>query len=285
MSLPPPTDSAPWSHSDRLRALDEALQPDEPAMKRVMAGLPARRQACRARQRNLRLAMAGGAALAAGLVAWALSHSGPPAPVALSSPEQATIQPVTGLRLSHEGEGSMAFEEDQLVIDWVRGRLGVDLDPGARRHLEVHSPEARIEVLGTAFTVERDGLGTSLTMARGTVATWCHEQPGPTLSAGATWRCFRSGASALHEARTLQGQGAEPAAVRAVVEQGLAIPDTPPGTRDELAVLRIALLSDGGEAGAALEAARAYLATGSALRRPEVELIVARLGGMISPEP
>lgn len=201
------------------------------------------------------------------------------------SPEQATIQPVTGLRLSHEGEGSMAFEEDHLVIGWVRGRLGVDLDPGAGRHLEVHSPEARIEVLGTAFTVERDDLGTSLTMTRGTVATWCHEQPGPTLSAGATWRCFRSGASALHEARTLQGQGAEPAAVRAVVEQGLAIPDTPPGTRDELAVLRIALLSDGGEAGAALEAARAYLATGSALRRPEVELIVARLGGMISPEP
>jgi ferric-dicitrate binding protein FerR (iron transport regulator) len=268
-----------------LRALDEALEPDEPAVRRVLAGLPARRQIRQTRRRALRLAAAGGAALAAGLLVWALTRPVPPLPVALTSPEQASSQPVTGLRLTHEGEGSMAFEEERLVIAWEQGRLGVDLDPAAGRHLEVRSPEARIEVLGTAFTVERDGLGTSLTMARGSVQTWCHDRLGPKLGAGATWRCFRSAAAALHAARTLQGGGAPPEVVRAVVDEGLSIPDLPAGTRAELEVLRIALLAEEADNTAALRAARAYLATGATHRREEVRLIVARLEGTMIPSP
>jgi len=281
MSLPP----EPWPHRDALRALDDALTPGADAVGTVIAGVEPLRRRRRTRRRVLRAATAGIAAATLGLVLWAANRQEAPARLALDSPAEASTEPLAGLRLVHEGQGTLDAAGGRLRIDWQEGRLGVDLDPSADRALEVRTPEARIEVLGTAFSVDRDGLGTLLVMERGEVATWCHGRPGPRCTAGSTWRCHRSAAAALHAARTLQGEGAPPARILGVVEQGMAIPEPSQGTREELEVLRIALLADAVDPAAALAAARAYLATGTHHRREEVQLLATDLEGTMTPAP
>ncbi|MGF1468107.1 MAG: FecR domain-containing protein [Sandaracinaceae bacterium] len=79
---------------------------------------------------------------------------------------------------------------DVLVLRVARGRVRVAFDPpeGAGHRLAVETPEARVEVVGTAFSVQRDErYGTTVSVEEGVVRVVPRGSPPLRLTAGQTY--------------------------------------------------------------------------------------------------
>ncbi len=140
-------------------------------------------------------ALAGAAALA--LSAFVHTQEPPQAPTPqdslaelLHSPERVEQrQPTPGLALSFQGRGTLAGRRAAPRLAWETGALDVDLDPDADSDLVIQTREALIRVVGTRFTVTRDGPRTEVEVLRGQVQVRCAAGGGADLLAGQQHRC------------------------------------------------------------------------------------------------
>ncbi|MGQ9370131.1 FecR family protein [Azospirillum sp. ST 5-10] len=107
---------------------------------------------------------------------------------------------VDGSRLVLDADSavSVSLDDAQRTVVLRRGRVWVDVVHDSRRGFRVVAGDVAARVLGTAFDVERQGGGVTVTVERGTVAVAADGRPegGVVLSAGQRTRVVAGQASA-----------------------------------------------------------------------------------------
>ncbi len=227
------------------------------------------------------LGLAAVAAAAAVILALGLlPHAPEPLAVALSSDAAwSQAEPAPAVSLGFRGRGRVTGDEHAPRVLWESGTLAVKVEPGRGVALVVETREAEVRVVGTAFSVTRDALGTRVQVDHGRVVLRClgaAEQP---LDAGGDATCRRTTpATLLTRARVLESQGAPADEVLRIAEAALAL-DAAPELLPEIAVVRIRALASLGHSGEALAAAERYLeiGMGDPGRRIEIRRLAAGL--------
>lgn len=165
-------------------------------------------------------------------------------------------------------------------IHWEAGTLAIDVTPNRGIDLVVETDEGSVQVVGTAFAVTRDALGTHVSVDRGHVRVSCVAGTERALGAGDETTCLPLRAAAwLGRAQALLVAGQPTDDVLDAITHGLALAAPADPASGELVALRIRVLVDAGRYPEALAAAYAYLASGAATRRGEVEALAAELRG------
>lgn len=240
-------------------------------------------------QRPLLLAAA---AVLLAVVGWGMGQAdrlrpAPPAieRAALSAGDAfASLTPSPGVDLSFQGEGQVVGTPQNPHVLWERGTLHVEVTPEQGIHLTVQTREAQVEVVGTGFTVQRTASGTAVDVRHGKVRVYCGEDTPVLLEAGQSVLCGPvSAAGRLARARRLEQSGAPPAEILQAVSQGLQGDGARGPVRAELLTTRIRALARAGEREAARAAATAYLASGEALRRDEIDALLQQLSPDTAP--
>jgi ferric-dicitrate binding protein FerR (iron transport regulator) len=225
-----------------------------------------------------------GLAVAAAAAGFALVIARPdpglePVQAQLSAARQpAELAPTPHVALSYRGAGSLEGTQRAPHIRWESGTVSVEVEPERGVELVVSTAEARVSVVGTAFEVTRDALGTQVRVDHGQVQVVCAHGPTQLLSARAETTCLPTTAHGmLARARALQSAGAAPELLLSTAEQALERYPEPGPVRSELRLVRIEALTVLGREAEALEQARAYLEAGKELRRDSVLALAARL--------
>lgn len=229
--------------------------------------------------------------LPCGLVAWlswANHRAHRPLDIALESEQPASSIPLPPLALRYQGAGHVGGTVARPDIEWVLGRIELELEPDASAELTLRTVEATVRVTGTRFAVERDAAGTKVEVAEGRVAVRCQSSEPPdgerALAVGESILCVpTTSAGLLGRARLLQQQGDLLGSEQAV-EQGLALATRQTPARGELLALAVQLRLLRGDEGSAREAARAYLDEGFPARADEIQRIMDELNTGRSPE-
>lgn len=249
-----------------------AVEPRPGAIERLKQTAPRRRPL-----RWLRLTPIPLVAAVAFVTLWALR---PPPPLSelLSATIPTERRLTEALRLDYEGSGAVEGVELAPHIRWEVGRLGVELEPHRGVALTVETDEGEVAVLGTAFSVTRDALGTRVAVTRGRVRVSCREAAPIELGAGDEVECLPLRAAGwLGRAQALNRAGRPLEDVREAIDRGLNLATPGDPVAGELVALRIYALLQAGLYPEALSAAEAYLASGAAPRRAEVEALAAEL--------
>ena len=249
-----------------LQGLDDD---DEQALERLRARRPDRRR----RRWAAPVAVAAAAAVALWLVVPDEPTPEPPPRVEVAwAGTPARHAPVEGVTVDAEGRGQLVAEGRRVEVAWERGRLALDVDPARQLEVEVVTREAVVRVLGTAFAVERDALGTSVDVERGVVSVACGDDARE-LGAGDARRCLPTTAAGLL-GRALALSAAEE--VLESVDRGLDVAETGSAVHGELLALRAETLAGQGRADEARAAAQAYLDAGHTARAADLAPLLAR---------
>jgi hypothetical protein len=183
--------------------------------------------------------------------------------------------------VSYVGRGEVTGTNRNPVIFWEVGRLTTCLTPGRGMHLVVETPDGRAEVHGTCFQVERDALGTRVTVTEGRVEVTCAGGTPGMLDPGASRECRPTRPAALlARARALKDRGDNDGAL-ATLDDALARSTAGDPARGEILALAFDLRVARDELPAALEAARTYLAEEYEPRRADMADAVPRLAGKL----
>ena len=228
--------------------------------------------------RPTRLLMGGAAAGLLAMAATALLFlpAAPPAeppdePLSadLASLEDAgTVEVGDRFALSYEGRGRLDGTLQHPRIHWESGAVNVDVNPEHHLDLRVLTRDAEVRVVGTVFSVNKDLLGTSVSVTRGVVAVDCTDGESVSLTAGEQHTCLPTTAGGLlARARSLQGAGEPAASVLHTVEAGLAMAKPGSAVAMELRVLHMQQLAASSQPESVLAEARTYLSTDYSLRR------------------
>lgn len=244
---------------DRLEALPE---PDPAAIDRMWVRFLTTQALEPRRRRRRRIAGAMTVvALAATAVLWFTAPE-PPRRMDLGvavTPEHHEWSPE--IRLEALGEGAVSGVSRDATIQWSSGTVRVEVEPHTGTQLTVVTKEAHVRVVGTRFDVQRDGLGSTITVDHGRVAVQCGDGWHGDLTAGQHHTCLPlTPAELLGRATALldDGRGDE---VSATLDRGLALADGP--VRGELLARRMRLRASEGDVDGALADATAYLASPS----------------------
>lgn len=180
------------------------------------------------------------------------------------------------VQVTASGSGHATGTARALHLDWTRGTLQVEVEPGQGVQLTVTTEEAAVRVVGTGFQVVRDVLGTRVDVLHGRVAVHCAAGDDRELGAGDTLTCLpTTAARRLGRLRELQATLAPDALLREA-DAAAALPDAPGAVAGELAALRTDALLRLGRDAEALAAAEQALATGTT-RADELHRVAARL--------
>jgi hypothetical protein len=276
---------------DRVRDRVHQQLSDEQIAKAVLGHLPAPLPGAEARVRARlasprpasRRTWAYGVALAAAAAGFGLLLLPDPglAPVqarldAVAAPVE--LQPSPEVALVYAGSGRIEGTRRAPHIQWESGTVHVDVEPEQGIELEVHTAEATVQVVGTAFAVIRDPLGTRVEVEHGRVRVDCRAGGGEALGAGDSTTCLPTTAHGmLARARELQDRGASPELLLDTATVALERHPEPSLVRSELQLVRIEALTLLGREAEALVLAEDYLGAGSELRRDSVLALAARL--------
>ncbi|MEM6930132.1 MAG: FecR domain-containing protein, partial [Myxococcota bacterium] len=244
-------DAEGWTVERLLAGVGE---PDPAAVRRVAARLRA------SRRRPLAL---GALTLTAAAALWAVIASTPsPAP---TDPLDVVLDDASGhprslteaVEVEARGEGRVGGTVAEPRVDWERGELRVRVDPEAGIHLVVDTPESRVTVLGTVFSVVRSPLGTEVAVERGEVAVACRDvDTEARIGPGQVASCQPSTAAGLlGRARTLEARGASLDEVIGVLTRALER-DSPAVVRGEVLAQQIRIFRAAGRRTEALLAAQ-----------------------------
>jgi ferric-dicitrate binding protein FerR (iron transport regulator) len=257
------------------------VQPRPDAVERVTRRVLARH----ARPRRDVRPWVAGALLAAALLLLVLRPAPPDGaldvPLASVTPVERTLTAEVALEFQGSGEATGTRRAPR--IRWEAGTVSLDVRPNAGVELTVETPEGRVEVRGTSFSVTRDDLGTHVAVTRGSVAVVCLDGRSTLLGAGDDVVCEPVRAMGmLSRAHALRDGGAAAPAILAAIDRGLGLATPGEPARLELLALRLDVLVAAGRDAEALAAAEAYLAEGDGPRHDEVvawaESLRARLG-------
>lgn len=204
---------------------------------------------------------------------------------ALRAPSPADVPLTTGdvpltrdVHLSAAGEGLARHADDRIEIAWSHGALSVEVEPDRGVKLAVVTDEAEVSVVGTGFTVTRDALGTTVTVAHGRVDVDCALGASVLLGAGESRTCHpRTAAGALGRVRALEARGVAGAAVLEEIDAALGRPDATGAVAHELAAMRVRALLALGRDADALAATEQALRAWPGARDLELRRVAARL--------
>lgn len=269
----------------RVRArLDASLQSAAPllrdafpapsplAAQRVREGL-VRRRAARALRRPEWVLGALGAAMAAALLLVVVRPE-TARDVALSNGD-VTLSPVVSVATAGAGQARGAGPDWQ--VDWQSGRIDVSVVPDAGARVSVVTREARVEVVGTAFSVDRDALGTSVDVAHGRVVVTCFADGRVyTLGGNEAAVCTPTTASGLLARASALAERGDAAGVQEALDAADALPQDP-AVRAEVGFLRMSTLVSGGQLDQAAAIADDLLALPAHARTGEVLSIALHL--------
>ncbi|MEQ1571924.1 MAG: FecR domain-containing protein [Myxococcota bacterium] len=176
-----------------------------------------------------------------------------------STDAETVLVPAPGVSLTARGAGDIGGTSDAPRIDWTGGSLAVEVEPERGIDLVVETREARVRVVGTVFSVDRDALGTSVGVTRGKVEVTCAGGRPQLLGAGERVTCLPNTAPGLlGRANALKAANAAPADVLAAVDAGLPIAQGP--YEGELRAVRAEMLLQLDRPVEAVAEARRYLA-------------------------
>lgn len=188
------------------------------------------------------------------------------------------LAPSPHVALAYQGAGSLEGTRQAPRISWESGTVQVQVEPDRGIQLVVATAEAEVLVVGTAFAVTRDALGTQVDVDHGTVRVTCHSGAATLLGAEEHTTCLPTTAyGMLARARALQSQGAAPELLLTTAEVALERHPELSLVRSELQLVGIEALTRLGREADALEQAQTYLSSGSELRRDGVLALAARL--------
>lgn len=201
----------------------------------------------------------------------------------LSSQGPASMSPAPYLDVHYTGEGKLEGQGSSWHIRWQRGGVQVELDPRAQREVHVHTEEADVDVIGTTFDVERNPLGTRVSVERGLVRVTClQSQETLTLAADHEHTCWPTTPSGLlARALHLADHDAPSAARLATLEAGLAMSPPEEPVHGEMISHQVTTLLQADRKSDALEAARRYLALPEAPREAAVRDVAVQLAVML----
>ena len=179
---------------------------------------------------------------------------------------------------SHDGSGRAVVSGEHVVIDWEIGQIDLAIAPDRRSDLSVRTSEGTVQATASAFHVERNALGTALTVDRGEAVFTCVDAIPRTIGAGQTAECWpTTGAGLLGRARLLEGNDAEPSAVLRTVDAALRA-EQADAVRGELLAMKAGVLVDLDDDAGALDAAeRAIEATTDRARIEALRHMAVRL--------
>jgi len=230
----------------------------------------------------------GGLLAAAATAIVVLPGMSAPDPLALSFADGAAagVEVAPGVVMTADGAGELSGTETAPRLAWASGAVDISVEPGAGLDVQVATDEATVRVVGTVFRVERDALGTTVSVSRGKVAVECVDQDERFVPAEQSITCLPTSAAGLLGRAQALPPGTE--AVLAAVEAGLAsAPDS--AIQTELSALRVDHLAHTQQFDAAIAAAERHLAVPEMGRRAEVARIGATLAyqrdacGSVSP--
>ena len=212
------------------------------------------------------LGIAAVAAAAAVALVFGLRTTEPePLALALSSDrEWIRSEPAPNVSLGFQGTGRITGDEQSPRVVWESGTLDVQVEPDQGVNLVVETREAEVRVVGTAFAVTRDVLGTRVVVDHGRVAVRCLGSGESILSARDDHTCLPTTVGGLlNRAGALHDQGAPATQLLETADAGLAL-DAPDAMRIEFATERVKALHSLGRDAEALGEAERYLASGVA---------------------
>lgn len=196
----------------------------------------------------------------------------------LDAPERVSRSLTAEVDLDYQGSGSVEGTRRAPRIRWEVGRLDVSVMPDQGIDLVVETDEGAVRVVGTAFSVTRDALGTLVVVEHGEVNVTCQGGLPHAFHLGEQITCLPVRPAAwLGRAHALLAAGHPVDDVLDAVDQGLELSRREGPADGELVALRIRVLVDAGRYPEALRAADAYLASGATPRRSEVEALAAEL--------
>ncbi len=220
------------------------------------------------------------AAAAAGLTVVAVMPDPGLAPVQAelaAGTQRAELQPSPEVALAYQGAGQLEGTRQAPRIAWESGTVHVDVQPEQGIDLVVETVEAQVQVVGTAFAVTRDLLGTTVEVDHGLVRVVCVDGDTVEIGAGDRHLCYPTTAhDMLVRANTLRERGAAPELLLNTAELAL---QRYSGTvvDEELVAVRIESLTRLERSVDAYSAAQAYLAADYTSRRDDVLRLTAKL--------
>jgi len=188
-----------------------------------------------------------------------------------------TLAPTRHVALDYQGKGAIRGTAEAPRLEWTSGTVRAEVEPGRGIELQVRTPEATVQVIGTVFEVERGAPGTTVSVARGRVKVECDLGTSALLQRGQRHTCLpTTAAGLLGRARHLQRSGAPPAETLTAIELGLGRPGND-AVHFELRYVKVLVLAESGRRKAALRQASALLARGAGHRTDELEELVLEL--------
>ena len=161
---------------DLRDAIEHMEEPDPRAVDRIWR----RFEDSRARRRwpAWTLAGAGGLGLAGAAVAAAVvALSWPSAERTLQLESLATRTHTWSEQVSLDvtGRGTVRGTDQDVQIRWLSGHLRIEVEPNTGTRLQVHTDEARVQVIGTVLSVDRGALGVAVGVEKGRVRVTCRD--------------------------------------------------------------------------------------------------------------
>jgi ferric-dicitrate binding protein FerR (iron transport regulator) len=181
------------------------------------------------------------------------------------------------IQVHASGTGVATGAGKRWSLAWEQGEVSLEVAPGTGQQVSVRTREAEVRVIGTAFTVARDALGTAVSVDAGRVAVDCATGEHFELVPGASAECLpTTPIGLLARAHALAEAGGPPADQLASLDRALAL--APDGTvLGEIRASRLTPLVALGRIGDARQEASAYLADADAPRAVEVRRLAGRL--------
>ena len=139
-----------------------------------------------------------------------------------------TVQLADQVLATVDGQGTALSEGIHADVQWTEGTLTVDVEPGVEgRRVTVETPEVRVVVTGTVFTVDRHPFGTTVRVDRGNVEATCTGVPwgAESVAAGTEVVCLRHAGMGLGQVILLERQGASAERRLAAIDRALRYPD------------------------------------------------------------
>lgn len=265
-------------------ALDELPSAHDISITRVRQRVSARRIRPQPAAPYRSAALMGAAAAAAVLLIASMAANPPGTRIdsSLASREMwAQLDATENVQLTYRGNGTLHGVATDPRIDWEVGTLTVDVEPEKGVRLLVATREAEVRVVGTHFSVTRDALGTTVRVQHGRVVVTCAAGENLLLGGGESSTCLPiSAAGLLGRSRALSEQGAATDMVVASINAGLAASPTTV-VRDELLLVQVESLAQGGLPEAALATANAALLDATT-RREELHRLASGLSLRLS---
>jgi hypothetical protein len=181
--------------------------------------------------------------------------------------------------LHADGEGEAVGAGATWQVTWETGLLALDIEPDAGVRLGVHTREADITVVGTAFEVQRSPLGTRVHVDRGAVDVRCVDGTEVQLEGGQEQLCIpASPAGLLGRALALRDGNATHDEVLDTLAKGLSSSEPGDPVRGELLAHQLEPLLAMAQSNRALEVAEQYLdEAATAARATEMRRFAAGL--------